>query len=121
MIIAAPAFLFVWGTFAWAALSNKSGRQTGFVLGAVWLVALIGALRNPYVAVARSDVSITFKAITRTRATSINAIYRISIVRGGRCRSWNFYFNDTKASLGWDGGGALCNYVRTLNPSVEGP
>jgi len=55
MIIAAPLFLFLWGAFAWAALSSKSGRQIGFVLGGVWLVALIAALRNPYVAVVRSD------------------------------------------------------------------
>jgi hypothetical protein len=120
MIIAAPLFLLIWGLFAEAALSDKSGRQIGIVLGAVWLVALIASLRNPYVAVVGPDGSIRFKALTRTLTTSVDAVYRISIVRG-RAMTWNFYFNDSKASLGWDGGGALCAYLRAANPAIDGP
>ena len=120
MIIAAPLFLVIWGLFAEAALSDKSGRQIGLVLGGVWLVALIATLRNPYAAVVRPDGSITFKALTRAVTTRVDAVYRISLVRG-RGRTWNFYFDDSKASLGWDGGGGLCSHLLAANPSIEGP
>ncbi len=89
MIIAAPLFLFIWGAFAEAALSDKNGRQIGIVLGLVWLFALVASLRNPYVVIVRADGSIAFKALTRTVTTRVDAVYRISIVRG-RARTWNF-------------------------------
>jgi hypothetical protein len=123
MIIVAPLFLFIWGAFAEAALSDKSGRQIGIFLGVVWIVALIASLRSPYLAVVGADGSIRFKALTRSVTTSVGSIYRITTVRGSgrRGASWTFYFNDSKASLGWDGGGSLCDYVRAANPSVEAP
>src|SRR6266487_4072888 len=93
MMIAAPLFLLIWGVFMVAALSDKSGLQIGVFLAAVWAIALFGVLRNPYVAVARSDGSITFRAMARTITTSVDAISRISI-RRGRAVSYVFYFND---------------------------
>ena len=120
MLIAAPPFLLIWGIFMVAALSDKSGRQIGVFFTAVWAVALFALLRNPYVAVVRSDGSITFRALTRTITTSVDAISRISI-RRGRAISYVFHFNDRTASLGWDGGQGLSRYVLERNPLTQGP
>src|SRR5205814_864258 len=86
MFVAAPIFFSIWGLFAAFALTH-GGTQAGTFLGIVWLVLALGTLRQPYVAIVRPDGSLTFRALTRTITTTVDAIYRVSIA-GGRGRNY---------------------------------
>jgi hypothetical protein len=117
MIIAGPVWFLGWGALAAFALTH-GGTQAGVVLGLVWLFFAAGAIRQPYVAVLRPDGSITFRALTRSITTTVDAISRISIVRG-RGRHYVFFFDDRKASLGMFGGQTLSRALLERNPSIQ--
>lgn len=117
MIAAGPIFFFIWGSFAAAALTH-GGTQVGTFLGIVWLVFAIGTIRQPYVAIMRPDGSLTFKALTRTITTTVDAVYRVSIT-GGRGRNYVFHFDDRKASLGMFGGQTLSRYLIARDPTIQ--
>jgi hypothetical protein len=72
------------------------------------------------VATVRPDGSVTFKALTRSISTSVDAIYRIGIA-GTRGRSYVYYFGTRSASLQDFGGGSLTRYLFDRNPSIEDP
>jgi hypothetical protein len=86
------------------------------------LVLAVSGLRTPYVAIARPDRSLTFRAVTGSVTTSISRISRITLSTGARGgESWFFYFDGTRAKLADLGGRALARYVIDNNPAVEYP
>jgi hypothetical protein len=117
MVIAGPVWFLGWGAIAAFALTH-GGRQAGTILGLVWLFFAVGSARQPYVVVLRPDGSMTFKALTRSITTTVDAIYRISIVRG-RARLYVFHFDDRKASLGMYGGQRLSRDLLEQRPSIQ--
>ena len=117
MVTAGPVWFLAWGAVALFALTH-GGRQAGIVLGLVWLFFAVPAVRQPYVAILRSDGSISFKAVTRTLTTPVDAIYRISILRG-RGRLYVFHFDDRKAALGLFGGQELSRYLLERDPTIQ--
>jgi hypothetical protein len=95
-------------------------------IGVIFLVVAIGAvvmgLRVPYVAIAGSDGSLTFKALTRTSTTDLSHVERITHASGARGGStWAFYFDGTRAQLNNRSGRTLAEYVVDHNPQVAYP
>jgi hypothetical protein len=110
--------------FGCIAVSLISGGQRP--IGVVFLVVAVGSaamgLRIPYVAIAGSDGSLTFKALTRTITTHVSHVERITRRSGGRSGStWVFSFDGTRAQLNNRSGRTLAEYVVDHNPQVEYP
>ena len=120
-VFAGFAVALVFGSIAVSLISGGQ-RAIGVVFLAVALGAAVMALRVPYVAIAGSDGSLTFKALTRTVTTSLSHVERITRRSGGRSGStWVFYFDGTRAQLNNRSGRTLAEYVVDHNPQVEYP
>jgi hypothetical protein len=120
-VFAAFPVAFVFGCVAVSLLS--AGQRP---IGVIFLVVAVGAavmgLRVPYVAIAGSDGSLTFKALTRTIRTDLSHVERITHASGARGGStWVFYFDETRAQLNNRSGRTLAEFVVDHNPDVEYP
>jgi uncharacterized membrane protein YgcG len=121
-VFAAFPVAFVFGSVAVSLIS--AGQRP---IGVVFLVVAVGTavmgLRVPYVAIAGSDGSLTFKALTRTISTNVSHVERITHRSGGRGggSTWAFYFDGTRAQLNNRSGRTLAEYVVDHNPQVQYP
>jgi hypothetical protein len=120
-VFAAFPVAFVFGSVA-VSLVSAGQRPIGVVFLVVAVGAAVMGLRVPYVAIAGSDGSLTFKALTRTITTSLSHVERITRRSGGRSGStWVFSFDGTRAQLNNRSGRTLAEYVVDHNPQVEYP
>jgi len=120
-IIVPPVFVVVFGLVGISALAHPGPRVIGIFLTAIAVLAAYFGLRTPYVAVAGQDGSIVFKALLRSKETSISRVSRIWLRTGNRSATWIFDFDGMSAALGDPGGKALARYVIDRNPSVDYP
>jgi hypothetical protein len=118
-VVGAPIFVAGWGGLGLIALTH-GGTQAGAFLCSVALIIAVITAFQPYSATVRPDGSLTFKALLRTITTTLDSVYRISIVRG-RGRSYVFHFNGQKASLGMFGGRDLALYLVERDPTIDHP
>jgi hypothetical protein len=122
VLVAFPLFALIAVSIAQPILSSSGQREIGFVFVALAVFATVAALRVPYVAIVRSDGSLTFKALTRTVTTNLSRVERITRSSGARGgTTWIFYFDGTRAQLNNRSGRALAGYVVQHNPRVEYP
>jgi hypothetical protein len=120
-VLAAFPVAFVFGSVA-VSLISAGQLPIGVVLLVVAVGAAVMGLRVPYVAIAGSDGSLTFKALTRTITTNLSHVERITRRSGGRSgSSWVFDFDGTRAQLNNWSGRTLAEYVVDHNPQVEYP
>jgi hypothetical protein len=121
-IVAIPVFVGIFAVIARFALPDPSGRPIGIGAAVLALLFAVLFLRTPHVAIVSPDGSLTFKALTLTRETSVSRISRIGLSTGARgASSWTFQFDGSTARLGDIGGRALARYVIDRNPAVEYP
>jgi hypothetical protein len=122
-IIVPPVFVAFFILIAVSELSSHSGRSVG--IGAAILAVLFVLIfsRRPYVAIARRNGSLTFKALVGSKNTAISRISRIQYRTGGPRggSSWAFQFDGTEAVLADFGGKALARYVIERNRDVAYP
>jgi hypothetical protein len=112
-------FIAFLALFASADIPHKPDRVVGIVAAVLAVLMFVFLLRRPYVAIVRSDGSLTFKCLTGSKQTTISRISRIGIVRGVRGGgSWIFYFDGTRAVLGDVGGLQLKRYLIARNPAL---
>jgi hypothetical protein len=120
-VFAAFPVAFVFGSVA-VSLISAGQRPIGVIFLLVAVGAAVMGLRVPYVAVAGSDGSLTFKALTRTITTDLSHVERITHASGARGGStWAFYFDGTRAQLNNRSGRTLAEYVVDHNHQVEYP
>jgi hypothetical protein len=122
MIVGVPVFVGIFVMIARSALPDPAGRPIGIGAAALALLLALVFLRTPYVAIVSPDGSLTFKALTRTKETSISRISRIELSTGANgASSCIFQFDGSTARLSDIGGSALARYVIDRNPAVEYP
>jgi hypothetical protein len=120
-LVGAPFFLYVWGVFAFGALTHGA-MLPGIPMSVVWVGVAVGVLVMPYGAVLGADGSLTFKAVTRRITTHAEDVYRIGISSGYRgAGGYVFYFDDRRAALGAFGGRVLARYLLEQNPAIDAP
>lgn len=120
-IVGAPIFICVLTVIALAAIPTRSGRTVGIIAAIVAALLVVIFIRRPFVATARPDGSITFRALLGSRQTTVSRISRIWIRTSGRGYSVVFEFDGTRALLADLGGSALARYVVERNPRVDAP
>jgi hypothetical protein len=112
LLIILPIWLIPMGVLS--VLLLASGLSVlSVTLPPLWLLVLARWLRSPYKATVRADGTVTFKALTRTVATTTQAIYRVK--RGGRGTTI-FYFTDRSVSVAWPLGQQLSAYLQSVDP-----
>ena len=113
-LIILPIWLIAMGLLS--VLLLTSGLSiVSLTLPMLWLLVLARWLRAPYKATVRADGTVTFKALTRTVATTTQAIYRVK--RGARGTTI-FYFTDRSVSLVWPLGQQLSAYLQSFDPPL---
>jgi len=120
-IVAAPIFILVLTVIALAAIPTRGGRTVGIIAAIGAALFLVTFIRRPFVATARPDGSIMFRALLGSTQTTVSRISRIWIRSSGRGYSVVFEFDGTRALLADLGGSALARYVVERNPRVDAP
>jgi hypothetical protein len=121
-IIVPPVFMAFLTLIAISSIPHRAGRPIGIGAAVLAVLFAVWFLRRPYVAIARSDGSLTFKTLTGSKVTTVSSVSRIGLSTGARGgSSWIFHFDGDRAVLGDIGGKALERYVVERNPAVEHP
>jgi hypothetical protein len=84
VLVGFPLFAVIAVSIAEPIIASSGPRAVGFVFLALAVLAVVAALRVPYVAVVRPDGSLTFKALTRTVTTTLTNVERITRSSGAR-------------------------------------